>query len=335
MFRKRKSREEVVSDQQSSKKKSHPDPFENIPDETLQLILSNPDDKELCTTSRVSHRFNNVSSDIFKRRLRNVPSKKSSPSDYSGTSKQEYFIRKKSFDDTIKDVLSLVFDTKAIRDEDGNLKSFDTTFHDKSTTSIDVGDEKTGAYTYDALMKVIDGFDPLVVLERVLQVIDNACKMNNETGQGLLHYFIGTIRYDVIERLLRAKVSPNDQNTLGETPIHVMFAVCCEARYAEAFCPSISLLQLLLSHSADFKINSNDYDEAENSIHQILGISDGYTLSGACLRSLAFLYNKNAFSDSEESFMTKLPKQNLDQYLIEREKIIVENVEDSPRLGMM
>jgi hypothetical protein len=224
----------------------------------------------------------------------------------------------------------LLFDSTIVENKPQKGWCFITNFRDETTRLIT--STSTLEYIYEPLEVVLNGYDPLDVVKALLKRIDDPNKINTDTGQGLLHYFIGTMRYDVIEYLLKAGLSLDTANVFGETPIHIMFEICTAREYTETASPSIELLQLLIDHHADFKKTNLYNDEIEiDPISDILGLGWSTIMpSNACLRGLAFLY-QNQLSDTEQNFIDDLEYNELE--ILDR-YIFLKNIQNNRKLSL-
>ena len=331
-----------------------------LPEEILVLILSNLDNKTLCTVLLVSTHLGAMADEVFKHRLQETSQTKNlvCTASFFGYKTAYFTNRKNAINDTVNKVIALVFQTIYIEEQLGVHGSiFQTDFHDSTQLNVNIeepsneyifGEKVLNSYaeaceyceihafkdelevqfqkksyslpyTYGAFLSILNDFDPLVILEWVLKEIENPLTINEETNQGLLHYFIGTLRYDVIKRLLELNLDPNAENRFEESPIMIMFDVCTFQANKEIDWPSIELLQLLLNHKASFL----DYPN----IKTIQIVNPG-PLSESCLRVMAFLNAKKLLDESEDEFKEMLTEENLANYLVIREQIPPESSED-------
>jgi hypothetical protein len=274
-------------EKEGESKKVRLDLCNTVPIEILQSILGTLDYKSLVRMRSINHLFKDSA---------------------------DYLIQKR-YELAAKKMLELVYDTRFSRSAEGQVLSLDTFFEDGTILDPDAGYGPHN-YIYLPFNEVLNDLDPNKILDVLLGISDPS-KINNETVHSLLHYFICTLRYDVIERLLKAKLSPNLCNYFGETPIHVMFAVC-EARKGKNNWPSINLLQLLLDHGGNFAASTSDGE----TIQSLVGIYESLgRFSKECLSCFAFLYDKKAFADPEEEFINYLSETDRNVYFLEKDKI--------------
>lgn len=242
--------------------------FKTIHVETLDYMFSFFDDRSLYAISMTDSFCNHLSRGHFERRMQDQFAK---PSIYRFY-KANFFLTRSILEIVVERVIDLVWKSKILYDDDDATLIANIGGNEEEIIISSAHD-----YNYQPLIKILNSYDPMIVLKKIIKEID-PLKINTSTQQGLLHFFIGTMRLDVIQCLLDAGLSLLQFNAFNETPIHVLFSVIVANEFGLADGPSLELLSLLVNNET----SSVFTDAIENSRYPA-------KCSFAFLKNLAFL----------------------------------------------
>lgn len=226
--------------------------FDSLPDEVNIKILTYLNPQDLVNVSQVSTKFYKLSNDkvLWQSHLDNLLVK--------DTPKTLFFKMKNGRYNIALGIINLLRNLEEA-ESDGEDES-DEKFSLADGTEIS-SEELAYKYYYEEFSKIILNYKPVVVAEKILEMLEEGEIHLEITSIGcidqtFLHFFATTLDIDALQLLIDSKLNINEEDKFGTTPVELIF---------EFGPPNIDILNFLIDNNANFdSVYTNESDEEES-----------------------------------------------------------------------